>query len=243
ETVEWSFWVYRGVTKCDTVPAAGATVDELYDFLEDVSSVTEYDDENVGAYEPYVYQSHTQLGYPSEEPSYFEDPHLLMFSDADYVGELPAAPEGDDQGGGNRGPGGGSGHGSDDHGSDDHGSDDPVPRVQVTFDPQVMIDIDDFVENHGSRFMFIYGGGDPWSARRFLRGNATDSAVFVQPDGTHRVQIGVLPAKERNDALDMLERWTGVAPQPPRNRPSETPADVLPRALSPARAHTPRVAK
>jgi len=106
-----------------------------------------------------------------------------------------------------------------------------------------MIDVDDFVEHRGSRLMFIYGGGDPWSARRFLLGNAADSAVFVQPDGTHRAQISMLPARERNNALDMLERWTGVAPQLPRSRPSEPPRDVLPRAMSPARAHTPRVAK
>jgi len=80
-TVEWSFWVYQGITMCNTVPAAGATVDELYRFLEDVSSVAEYDDDNVTAYEPYVYQSHTQLGYPSEEPTYFEEPLLLMFTE------------------------------------------------------------------------------------------------------------------------------------------------------------------
>lgn len=235
---EWSYWTYHGLADCEKVPAAGATVDELYAFLEKVSSVTEYDDENVAAYEPYVYQSHTELGYPSEEPSYFEEPALLMFTDADFAGELPAAPDGDDHGGGNRGPGSGNSHGS-----DDHGSDDPAPRVQVTFDPQVMLDVDDFVEHHSARMMFVYGGGDPWSARPFLIGRSADSAMFIQPDGTHQVQIGSLPARDRNEAFDMLERWTGVAPVVPRGRPIAPLHEEVPRALSPARAHNPRVAK
>jgi hypothetical protein len=226
--LEWSFWVYAGLAMCDAVPPPGATVDQLYAFLERVSSVMEYDDDNVATYEPYVYQSHTQLGYPSEEPTYLEDAQLLTFTEADYAGELPLGiteSSGDDHGSDARGPGGGG-----------HGSDDPPSDVAIAFDPQAMIDIDGFVESRGDRLMFLYGGGDPWSARRFLLGNATNSAVFVQPEGTHRVQLGSLALRDRQDAFDMLAQWTGVAP-------------VMPHALAigarapRVHAHAPRAGK
>jgi hypothetical protein len=209
-SVEWSFWQYLGISQCPIVPAQDATVDNLFAFLEQVSPVGDYDDDSVAFYEAYVYQSHTQLGYPSEEPSYLEDLKLLTFGAADYAGELPIDDDDRDEGDHPSGPG--------------HRG--PSMPVEVRFDPKAMEDVAEFVREHGDRLLFIYGGGDPWSARPFELGSATRSAMFVEPDGTHRSQIRSLASEDRNEALRMIEDWTGVAPTSPTRKRSTTTLEV-----------------
>ena len=77
---------------------------------------------------------------------------------------------------------------------------------------EAMRKVDDYVEHRGERLLFIYGQWDPWTAGRFVRGNADDTRVFVQPRGTHRATIGQLMRENRETALAMLKAWTGVTP-------------------------------
>ncbi len=104
---------------------------------------------------------------------------------------------------------------------------------------EAMRKVDDYVEHRGKRLLFIYGQWDPWTAGRFVRGDAEDTQVFVQPRGTHHATIGQLMRQHREAALAMLKAWTGVtptlvyqtialAPQPSGPRPSP----VLARALA-----------
>jgi hypothetical protein len=210
------------------VPPQDATAANLFEFLEEVSPVSEYDDENVAFYEAYVYQSHAELGYPSEEPSYLEGMGLLQFGDADYAGELPSSDDRDNR---------------DDPDPDEEPDDDGKGKrsratwrpVEATFDPTAMAGVKDYVAERGDRLLFIYGGNDPWSARRFELGNATRSALFVQPDGTHRAKIGTLLTEDRSAALEMLAAWTGVEPVPPRSwTAGETARDEWSRRRLPA---------
>ncbi len=220
-SLEWSFWQYEGIESCNTVPPAGATAEHLFAFLDEVSPVAAYDDENVAFYEAYVYQARAELGYPSEEPSYLEAMGLLRYSDEDYVGELPSDDDREhrDDPGPAEEPDDNEGRPGDDSGRrvrDLFAHGEPWTPVPVTFDPSAMAAVRDFVAQRGDRLLFIYGGGDPWSARPFELGNATRSALFVQANGTHRTQIGLLAADDRSAALDMLADWTGVAPVQPR---------------------------
>ncbi|WFB09415.1 aminopeptidase [Streptomyces sp. LX-29] len=67
----WAFWQYHLLKDCDTVPAATASTDDLYTFIDDISGFSAYTDQGLANYTPYYYQAGTELGAPS-----FKTPHL-----------------------------------------------------------------------------------------------------------------------------------------------------------------------
>jgi len=173
-SLEWTFWQYFGVDQCATIPPVTASDDELFAFLDKISPVSDLDDEQIGLFESYFYQSAEQLGYPDGTPTYLEP--FMRYTDADYAGALPTS--------------------------------------DTEFDEmKAMLDIDDFVEHRGERLLFIYGEWDPWTGGKFVLGNASDSEVLTQPQGTHGARIMNLEASDRALAFAKLEAWTGVAPE------------------------------
>jgi hypothetical protein len=86
-SLEWAFWQYYGVEFCPQVPAATASDDALFDFLDEISPIGDNDDAQVGQFEAYYYQAYAQLGYPDGNATYL-DPFLL-YTDRDYDKALP----------------------------------------------------------------------------------------------------------------------------------------------------------
>lgn len=190
--LEWAFWQYHGVSECATVPLRTDDDDKVFAFLDKISPIHNDDDQQVERFQPYFYQSYSQLGYPAEGAPYLAP--YLHYSDADYANELPTTPE-------------------------------------PTYDSEAMRDIDDFVEHHGDRLMFIYGEWDPWTGGKFALGDAADSTILIQPQGTHSSWITNLEMSDREAAFAKLEAWTGVAPIASRvGRGSSVVGDPAPDA-------------
>jgi len=82
--------------------------------------------------------------------------------------------------------------------------------VTLTYDPQPMGDILDWLATSGQRIIFIYGQNDPWSAAMVDPTGAQDSFRFIQPAGNHGSKILALPAAEQKQAMDALSGWLGV---------------------------------
>ncbi|BCJ47947.1 tripeptidyl aminopeptidase [Actinoplanes ianthinogenes] len=61
----WAFWQYSTAADCATVPAATATDDELYAWIDTVAGWSFYTDQGLEPYWPYYYQAAGQLGWPS----------------------------------------------------------------------------------------------------------------------------------------------------------------------------------
>jgi hypothetical protein len=70
EELPFIFWQYGRQSDCAQVPANTATDDAVFEFLDNVSSVASYGDEDLTAYLPYYHQSATELGYPISDESY-----------------------------------------------------------------------------------------------------------------------------------------------------------------------------
>ncbi len=189
-SLEWAFWQYFGVNYCTLVPPAGATDDELWSFLDQISPVTDNDDDMIGRFEAYYHQAYAQLGYPDAGAAYL-DPYLL-YTDADYDRALPAA----------------------------------IPAYDGG---AAMQDIDAFVKGEGARFLFVYGEWDPWTGGKYELGQAADSLLLVQPQGTHGARLGRLLDGDRQLAFGKLEAWSGVAPALPQQRTARAPALREPR--------------
>jgi hypothetical protein len=84
----------------------------------------------------------------------------------------------------------------------------------AAYDPFPIPDVAAWLTSQGSRILFVYGQWDPWTAGSFDPGGAADTHVFFVPEGTHHALIASLAADDREKAFDILERWTGVKPQP-----------------------------
>ncbi|MEJ7599889.1 MAG: S28 family serine protease [Kofleriaceae bacterium] len=91
-----------------------------------------------------------------------------------------------------------------------------LPTPPPTYDGgAAMRDIAEFVTTQGSRFLFVYGQWDPWTAGQYELGGATDSLLVIEPEGTHGARINGLAAPDRDAAYDKIEAWTGVRPRAP----------------------------
>lgn len=206
-SLEWTFWQYFGVGQCASVPPVTASDDALFAFLDKISPVSDCDDEQIGYFESYFYQSYAQLGFPDGGAMYL-DPYL-MYTEEDYLNELPT----------------------------------PEPD----YDSIPMRDIDDFVEHHGERLLFIYGEWDPWTGGKFALGNASDSDLLIQPQGNHAARIANLEASDRAVAFAKLAAWTGGEPVVPQARRvgggADGDLDVPPRRLPAGLVHAPHAQK
>ncbi len=88
-----------------------------------------------------------------------------------------------------------------------------IPRgLSVTYRPEAMADVQDWVATRGNRIMFIYGELDPWTAAAFNLGDAVDTYSYMVPGGNHGSRISQLPEPQRTQALSTLWRWAGLIP-------------------------------
>ncbi|PRX97205.1 S28 family serine protease [Allonocardiopsis opalescens] len=69
----WAFWQYQEESACAAVPAADASTDEIYAFLDEISGFAFYTDQGTIPYIPYYYQAGTQLGSPSVPTGHVEE--------------------------------------------------------------------------------------------------------------------------------------------------------------------------
>ena len=87
------------------------------------------------------------------------------------------------------------------------------PTAIPTYDGgAAMHDIDNFVEQTGSRLLFVYGQWDPWTAGEYTLGNATDSLLLTEAQGTHASDLVNLAPADTQAAFAELTAWTGVTP-------------------------------
>jgi hypothetical protein len=88
-----------------------------------------------------------------------------------------------------------------------------LPTAQPAYDDgAAMQDIDQWVQSEGRQLLFIYGQWDPWTGGAFELGQATDSLLVTQAEGTHGARIGRLAATDQNAVNAKLAAWTGATP-------------------------------
>jgi len=86
----------------------------------------------------------------------------------------------------------------------------------LPFDPLAMLDMALWSILHSDRMIYVYGQFDPWSAAAYpIWPGRGDVHRFVVPQGNHGSNIGQLTGDDQTEALETLERWTGVTPRLP----------------------------
>ncbi|MCR3746929.1 S28 family serine protease [Lentzea californiensis] len=69
----FTFWQYGTQAQCALVPGAGASVDDLWKFIDTTVGWDFYTDAGVAPYTAYYYQAGTQLGWPEADESAVRD--------------------------------------------------------------------------------------------------------------------------------------------------------------------------
>ncbi|GAB2826392.1 aminopeptidase [Lentzea nigeriaca] len=69
----FTFWQYGTQSQCTLVPGAGASVDDIWTFMEKTVGWDFYTDAGIAPYETYYYQAGTQLGWPEADESSVRD--------------------------------------------------------------------------------------------------------------------------------------------------------------------------
>lgn len=88
----------------------------------------------------------------------------------------------------------------------------PVPR----FEQRAMTDVLLWMRTHGERFVFIYGGFDPWTAAQVDITGTRDAVKIVVPGLHHGVGLEDTSGPDAEQAWTFLETWLGVSRNPKR---------------------------
>ena len=81
------------------------------------------------------------------------------------------------------------------------------PNVPLTFNPQVMEDVRDWLQTYGYNIIYIYGEKDPWGAGAIESVGSTNSIKIVQAGANHTLKIEELDQKEL--VYSTINLWMG----------------------------------
>jgi len=81
--------------------------------------------------------------------------------------------------------------------------------IELSFHPQAMLDVRDWLVREGNRFIYIYGALDPYTVAAVDDPPpGIDAIKIVQPGTNHATTIARLDRRE--EVCTALERWLGV---------------------------------
>jgi hypothetical protein len=109
-------------------------------------------------------------------------------------------------------------------------------NVNLNFDPSVMADVLQWLENQGNNIIYIYGANDPWTAGAVQLTGSTNALKIIQPNGNHYLSLGDI---DQSDLVyQTLSQWLDMeVPVQTANLPLQStepfeeslPVELLPR--------------
>ena len=86
-----------------------------------------------------------------------------------------------------------------------------VPKdAKIHYDCEVMQDINTWLQKHGDKILYIYGGNDTWSATSIQLTGECDAVKMVKKGGSHATRIKNFDGKQKEQIYSTLERWLGI---------------------------------
>jgi hypothetical protein len=86
-SIYWAFWQYYGADFCQYVPPTTASDDDVWEFLDWISPVSDNSDDAIASFDTYYYQASFELGYPGTTDDWLEG--LTQYTAEDYAGTNP----------------------------------------------------------------------------------------------------------------------------------------------------------
>ncbi len=81
--------------------------------------------------------------------------------------------------------------------------------VDLTYNPAYIIKVRYYVENHGDKILYIYGGYDTWGACAPNPKPNVDALKMVLKGGSHKTRIKDFSKEDQQKIYDQLQKWLG----------------------------------
>ncbi|MDY6801885.1 MAG: S28 family serine protease [Bacteroidota bacterium] len=86
-----------------------------------------------------------------------------------------------------------------------------IPKgVDYSFNPKVMEDINNWLQNNGNYMLYIYGEYDPWGATGVTPSDNTIAVTMINPKGNHATRIKSFPIEMKQNIYNLLESWLDI---------------------------------
>ena len=82
-------------------------------------------------------------------------------------------------------------------------------NVDLTYDPNYIKEVRDYVENKGDKILYIYGGYDPWGACAPEPKSTVDHLMMVLEGGDHSTRIKDFSPDDKRKIYAKLKEWLG----------------------------------
>jgi hypothetical protein len=77
----------------------------------------------------------------------------------------------------------------------------------ITFNKELLSDLEYYISQEAENFIFIYGEYDTWSATAVELSGNTNSRVFYKESGSHRTRIKNMPLEQQDEIHALLEEF------------------------------------
>jgi hypothetical protein len=82
--------------------------------------------------------------------------------------------------------------------------------VHYSYNPSVMKDINNWLQNNGNYMLYIVGEYDPWGATSVNPSDNTIAVKMVNPKGNHATRIKSFPEEMKQNIYNLLESWLDI---------------------------------
>ncbi|MFA5298327.1 MAG: S28 family serine protease [Lutibacter sp.] len=84
-------------------------------------------------------------------------------------------------------------------------------NVDLTYNPNYIKEVRDYVENKGNKILYIYGELDPWGACAPSPKPHVDALKMVLKGGSHKTRIKNFSLEDQQRIYDKLQNWLGFS--------------------------------
>ncbi|MBI5217523.1 MAG: hypothetical protein HY958_01155 [Bacteroidia bacterium] len=83
-------------------------------------------------------------------------------------------------------------------------------NTDLTYRPETIKKVKEFIRTQGDRIVYIYGDMDPWTACAVEINGNSDALKIIKKGGNHLTFIENLPVEQKTLVYSALERWLGI---------------------------------
>lgn len=80
----------------------------------------------------------------------------------------------------------------------------------ITYHPELMQNVKNYLQKEGDRFLYIYGGFDPYASQQVVLTGESDAVKYVLPGGSHSTRIRHFSKEVRQEIFNKLEEWLEI---------------------------------
>ncbi|MFH0756936.1 MAG: S28 family serine protease [Bacteroidota bacterium] len=82
--------------------------------------------------------------------------------------------------------------------------------LDVTFNPELSVQLEAYLASEADRFIYIYGEYDTWSATAVTSTGNTNSRIFIKEGGSHRTRINNMPPEQRDEVYQTIQSYLSL---------------------------------